>query len=104
MGTILITGAAGLIGSMLRTRLAQPGRRLRLLDVTPLTAGPGEEVISVSVTDLDALTKACAGAEAVMKPRSRSAPSSSHSWEGGNESLSKRGVTMRLRGRHGYVI
>ena len=66
MGTILITGAAGLIGGMLRPRLARPGRRLRLLDVAPLTAGPGEEVICASITDLDALTRACAGAEAVI--------------------------------------
>jgi uronate dehydrogenase len=66
MGTILITGAAGLIGSMLRTRLARPGRQLRLLDLTPLTAGPGEEFISGSVTDLEALTRACAGTEAVI--------------------------------------
>jgi uronate dehydrogenase len=66
MGTILITGAAGLIGSMLRTRLAQPGRPLRLLDVTPLTAGPGEEVVCASITDLDVLTQACTGTEAVI--------------------------------------
>src|ERR1700733_6019082 len=66
MGTILITGAAGLIGSMLRTRLARPGRQLRLLDVSPLTAGPAEEVVRASITDLDALTAACGGTEAVI--------------------------------------
>lgn len=66
MGTILITGAAGLIGGMLRTRLARPGRQLRLLDVAPLTAGPGEEVVCASITDLDELTRACAGTEAVI--------------------------------------
>ena len=41
MSTILITGAAGLVGGMLRPRLAGPGRTLRLLDLAPLTAGPG---------------------------------------------------------------
>lgn len=66
MATILITGAAGLIGSMLRTRIARPDRRLRLLDVAPLTAGPGEETVQASVTDLDALTRACAGSDAVI--------------------------------------
>jgi hypothetical protein len=63
---ILITGAAGRIGAMLRPRLSQPGRTLRLLDVAPLTAGPQEEAIQASVTDLDAMTTACAGAEAVI--------------------------------------
>jgi uronate dehydrogenase len=66
MSTILITGAAGLVGGMLRPRLAGPGRTLRLLDLAPLTAGPGEEVIQASVTDLPALTEACAGADAVI--------------------------------------
>ena len=66
MPTILMTGAAGLIGTMLRTRLAQPGRTLRLLDVAPVTAGPGEEAIQASVTDLEAMTAACQGVDAVI--------------------------------------
>jgi uronate dehydrogenase len=64
--TILITGAAGRIGSMLRPRLARPGRTLRLLDIAELTAGPGEEAVRASVTDLDAMTAACRGADAVI--------------------------------------
>jgi uronate dehydrogenase len=63
---VVITGAAGLIGGYLRTRLARPGRVLRLIDIAPLTAGPGEEAIQSSVTDLDVLTGACAGAAAVI--------------------------------------
>jgi uronate dehydrogenase len=66
MSTILITGAAGGIGTMLRTRLAAPGRTLRLLDIAPLQAGPGEEAVQASVTDLDAMTQACLGAQAVI--------------------------------------
>ncbi|HYZ53222.1 MAG TPA: NAD(P)-dependent oxidoreductase, partial [Streptosporangiaceae bacterium] len=66
MPTILMTGAAGQIGTMLRTRLARPGRTLRLLDVAPLTAGPGEEAVHASVTDLEAMTAACAGTDAVI--------------------------------------
>ncbi|MBO0776247.1 MAG: NAD(P)-dependent oxidoreductase, partial [Actinobacteria bacterium] len=66
MPTILITGAAGRIGSMLRPRLARPGRTLRLLDVAGLTAGPGEEAVQASVTDLAAMTAACQGADAVI--------------------------------------
>jgi uronate dehydrogenase len=66
MPTILITGAAGLIGSMLRPRLARPDRTLRLLDTTTILPGPAEEVVQVSITDLDAMTAACQGAEAVI--------------------------------------
>jgi uronate dehydrogenase len=66
--TILITGAAGLVGTMLRSRLAKPGRVLRLLDVAPLAQppGPGEEAVTTSVTDMAAMTAACAGADAVV--------------------------------------
>ena len=63
---VVITGAAGRIGGMLRERLARPGRRLRLVDVAPLTAGPAEETITASVTDLPAMTAACRGARAVV--------------------------------------
>jgi uronate dehydrogenase len=66
MPIILVTGAAGGVGSMLRTRLARPGRTLRLLDIAPLTAGPGEEAITASVTDLDAMTEACRNVTAVV--------------------------------------
>src|SRR5271169_3748727 len=66
VSVIVITGAAGLVGSMLRPRLARPGRTLRLLDLTAITAGPGEEAIQASVTDLDAMTAACRGADAVI--------------------------------------
>jgi uronate dehydrogenase len=68
VSTILITGAAGGIGTMLRSRLAAPGRVLRLLDVTPIPAPfePCEEAMTASVTDLAAMTAACAGADAVI--------------------------------------
>jgi uronate dehydrogenase len=65
---IVVTGAAGRIGRMLRDRLARPGRLLRLLDSAPLVADPAsaEEAIQASVTDLEAVTAACAGAAAVI--------------------------------------
>jgi uronate dehydrogenase len=66
MPIILVTGAAGLVGSMLRPRLARPGRTLRLLDTVSITAGPGEEAVTASVTDLDAMTDACRNAVAVV--------------------------------------
>src|SRR5438105_14962579 len=65
MSVVIITGAAGLVGSMLRPRLARPGRTLRVLDVAPLAAGPGEEAVQASVTDMDAMTAACQEADAV---------------------------------------
>ncbi len=66
MGTILITGAAGSIGSMLRPRLRGPERRLRLLDLVPLEPGPAEEAVQASITDLRELTAACTGADAII--------------------------------------
>jgi uronate dehydrogenase len=68
MPTILITGAGGQIGTMLRSRLARPDRTLRLLDVVQLDPGPGpgEETVTASVTDMDAMIHACQGADAVI--------------------------------------
>jgi uronate dehydrogenase len=68
VSTIVITGAAGQVGTMIRFRLARPGRVLRLLDVAPLAqpAGPGEESVTASVTDMAAVTAACSGADAVI--------------------------------------
>src|ERR1700724_1497810 len=51
---------------MLRPRLGRAGRTPRVLDVAPLAAGPGEEAIQASVTDMDAMTAACQGADAVI--------------------------------------
>ncbi|WP_328996678.1 NAD(P)-dependent oxidoreductase [Kribbella sp. NBC_01245] len=65
--TVLITGAAGLIGTILRERLDRP---LRLLDVVePPAAAPGESVEilpATSVTHLPALRFACEGVDAVI--------------------------------------
>jgi nucleoside-diphosphate-sugar epimerase len=45
MSVIVITGGAGTVGSILRPRLARPGRTLRVVDVAPVDAAPGEEAI-----------------------------------------------------------
>jgi uronate dehydrogenase len=71
MQRILVTGAAGLVGTSLRPRLARPGRMLRLLDIREparldLPAGADEETVLASVTDLDAMTAACTGVDAVV--------------------------------------
>ncbi|ONH30952.1 NAD-dependent epimerase/dehydratase family protein [Pseudofrankia asymbiotica] len=73
---VLVTGAAGRIGTMLRPRLAKPGRVLRLLDVAPLEpAGQDEEAVVASITDLSALEEACAGIDAVVHLAGRSGES-----------------------------
>lgn len=63
---LLLTGAAGTIGTMLRSRLVRPGRTLRLLDVAPLTAGAGEEVVAGSLSDMDVMVAACSDVDAVL--------------------------------------
>jgi uronate dehydrogenase len=63
---VLITGAAGLIGSMLRPRLAREGRTLRLLDEQPLDAGRDEEALTASILDAAALDAACRDVDAVV--------------------------------------
>jgi uronate dehydrogenase len=73
---ILLTGAAGAIGTMLRPRLARAGRVLRLLDIAPLAAGPDEEAVAGSVSDMDTMVAACAGVAALVHlgGHSREAP------------------------------
>ncbi|MFT7837197.1 NAD(P)-dependent oxidoreductase [Saccharothrix sp. BKS2] len=66
---ILITGAAGTVGTLMRTRLAAPDRVLRLLDIAPLPAaedGERVEVVTASVTDQAAMDAACEGVDAVI--------------------------------------
>lgn len=65
--TVLITGAAGRIGSMLRSRLRAPGRMLRLMDIAPLRPMPySEEFMEASVTDMAAMQRASSGVDAVI--------------------------------------
>ena len=64
---VLVTGAAGRVGAMLRPRLARPGRILRLLDLAPIESpAPGEEAVAGSITDLDAMRAACRDVDAVV--------------------------------------
>ncbi len=67
MERVLITGAAGIVGALMRPRLARPGRVLRLLDLAPLEpAGPDEEIITGSVTDPHVMAAACCGVDALI--------------------------------------
>ncbi|NED94926.1 NAD(P)-dependent oxidoreductase [Phytoactinopolyspora alkaliphila] len=66
---ILITGAAGRAGALLVPRLARPGRLLTLLDQRrpePAVLADGEDVLLASITDLEAMTHACRGVDAVV--------------------------------------
>jgi uronate dehydrogenase len=71
---VLITGAAGGVGSVLRPRLARPDRTLRLLDIVPIT--DGDEVITADVTDPAAMAQACRDVDVVIHlgGHSREAP------------------------------
>lgn len=67
--TVLITGANGGLGRLMRPRLAREGRTLRLLDlVTPEPPADGEdvEVLQGSVTDEKVVRDACDGVDAVI--------------------------------------
>lgn len=73
---VLITGAAGGMGTLLRPRLARPDRVLRLLDIAPVPPGDGAEVITGSVTDPDVIAAACADVDVLIHlgGHSREAP------------------------------
>jgi uronate dehydrogenase len=67
LGPILLTGAAGGIGSRLRAPLREATSELRLTDVAPLVAeARNESVHQLDLTDLDALSAAADGVEAVV--------------------------------------
>ncbi|MEV8508510.1 NAD(P)-dependent oxidoreductase [Actinoplanes sp. NPDC051475] len=66
---ILMTGSSGKVGTLLRTRLARPGRVLRLLDVRKPEDLPGtgpEESVTASIDDLGAVVAACADVDAIL--------------------------------------
>ncbi|RCH69780.1 NAD(P)-dependent oxidoreductase [Streptomyces sp. SDr-06] len=62
--TVLLTGAAGGLGTLMRGLLPAYGYELRLLDVLPI---PGEpEAITADLADRDALREAVRGVDAVL--------------------------------------
>lgn len=63
---ILITGGAGKVATLLRPRIARPGRIIRLFDLNE-PADPGdEEVIVGSLTDPAAVSQAVEGVDAIV--------------------------------------
>lgn len=66
-GPVLVTGAAGLIGTVLRKGLPERGWVVRGLDVVPVTEPrPGEEHAVADATDLAAMVDAARGVTAVV--------------------------------------
>jgi uronate dehydrogenase len=64
---VLITGAAGRIGTWLRGGLPERGWATRCLDVVPVPdERPGEEQVVADVTDLAAMVDATQGVDAVV--------------------------------------
>ncbi|WP_059009379.1 NAD-dependent epimerase/dehydratase family protein [Streptomyces specialis] len=65
--TVLLTGAAGAVGTMLRERLPRHGHALRALDVRPVPGDPGAVRCDLSdPADDEALRAALRGAGAVV--------------------------------------
>lgn len=66
-GPVLVTGAAGRIGTVLRGGLPERGWALRSLDIVPVPdVRPGEEQVVADVTDLAAMADAVRGVSAVV--------------------------------------
>ncbi|GAA5066140.1 NAD(P)-dependent oxidoreductase [Thermocatellispora tengchongensis] len=65
---MLVTGGSGRVATLIRPFLARPGREVRLLDLVPPPGEPlpGETSVTASITDLDAVREACAGASLVV--------------------------------------
>lgn len=67
MPTLLMTGAAGIVGGFLRERMPGYGWRLRLFDRTEVSdPRDGEEIITGDIRDADLLDRAVAGVDAVV--------------------------------------
>ena len=66
-GLVLVTGAAGRIGTVLRGGLPERGWALRCLDVVPIVeTRAGEEHVVADVSDLAAMVDATQGVDAVV--------------------------------------
>ncbi|MGW7484037.1 NAD-dependent epimerase/dehydratase family protein [Nonomuraea muscovyensis] len=66
-GTVVVTGAAGRIGSVVRVGLRGEAERLVLVDRVGLAAqSPAEEVRQLDLRDAEAVTAALEGADAVV--------------------------------------
>src|SRR5690606_41638153 len=67
-GRILLTGAAGGLGKVLRETLRPYARILRLSDIAPMAPaeGPHEEIVPCDLSDKDAVDALLDGVDAVV--------------------------------------
>jgi uronate dehydrogenase len=64
---VLVTGAAGAIGSAIREPLRACGLRLRLADMRPISpAADEEEIVTCDLSDLADATAACEGMDCLV--------------------------------------
>ncbi len=67
MKRLLVTGAAGQLGRVMRQRLAPMAETLRLADLAPLdTAGANEECVQCDLADLNAVDAMVAGCDGIV--------------------------------------
>lgn len=66
MRRLLITGAAGGVGGLLRKGLAGFADEVRLVDLRPMAADPGEVALTGDVTDLDFTRRAISACDACV--------------------------------------
>lgn len=67
METLLITGAAGGVGTLLRRELRGRIPNLRLSDIVPIDGpGPGEEFVPCDIADLDAVCRLVDGVDGIV--------------------------------------
>ncbi len=67
MQRVLMTGAAGSIGTFLRRELAGVYPELVLADIRPIgDLGPGETFQELDITDLAVLEAACGGVDGIV--------------------------------------
>lgn len=67
MSVITLTGAAGTVGSAVRSGVPRDGETWRLVDIRPVSdTAPHEEVVTTDLTDLGAAIDAFAGSDAVV--------------------------------------
>ncbi|WNI14988.1 NAD-dependent epimerase/dehydratase family protein [Actinacidiphila sp. ITFR-21] len=65
--TVLLTGAAGGVGTLMRDLLPPYGYDLRLFDARPVPAGPGAQgAVTADLADRDALRAAVHGVDAIL--------------------------------------
>lgn len=66
MDNVLITGAAGGIGRMIRPLLRDVYPSLRLSDIVEIDPGAGEEFVKADLADMAAVERLCAGVDGVI--------------------------------------